>query len=258
MLPLVWYEITRNLRPARALPLVGFCLILAYQEVSPNWSPPWVGLQGALTMHNDWLLKSIPLVAGIVGSSLSDEQRRGVTLTFLSRGVTRSQYLLSKILGSAASGALITAAAIGGFYILVAILWPWGPTTWDDGRGPVWALYTANRLASDLLGASMSIVAAAGMSVVSVLVGTLTSNRYIAMAAPLLLLIASVVLKETLLNDDPPFAFLNLSIQLDVFHAYGRRVPPLLRPYAAFVYWPCFAAMLAALGRWIFVRKELT
>jgi len=260
VLPLFWYEIKRTFRPVPVLALVGFCMILVYEEAGPynHWSPEYAAVQGALASHNDWLLESSPLIAGLVGSSLADEQRRGIMLTFLSRGVTRGQYLLSKILGAAVSGALITAAAIVGFYILVGILWPWGRVTYDGGYGPVPTLRTSNPLANDLLGASMCLLVTAAMALESVLVGTLTSNRYIAMAAPLLLMIASVVFMNTCFPERLPFAFLNLCIQQDVFGAYGRTVPVPLQPYAGFVYWPCFATALAVLARWIFLRKELT
>jgi len=254
---LVGYELKRNLRPVQVLALVGLGMILAYQEVGAAWSPAYAALQGALTLHREWLVEASPLLAGIMGSSLADEQRRGILLTFLSRGVTRGQYLLSKILGAAASGALLTAAAILGFYLLVAIRWPWGRVTYMTSHGPVPTLYLANPLANDLLGASMCLLATAAMAVESVLVGTLTSNRYIAMATPLLLTIASAIVMNCL-RVDAPFGFLNPFIQQDVFGAYGYTVPLPLRPYAAFVYWPCLAALLAALARWIFLRKELT
>lgn len=256
MIPLARYEIKRNLRPALMLPLTGFCMVLAYETVHHAWGPVYAQVQGALTLHGDWLELVTPVLAGAVGSSLADEQRKGITPTLLARGVTRGQYLLSKILGAAASGAILTAAAIAGFYLLVGILWPAGRVTYVRsalGPGPLPALYAVNPLANDLLLASMSLAASGAMAVVSVLTGTLTSNRYVAMAAPLVLFIVSVTLHEygigRVLN---PYTYLDLS------GYYTRTVPVPWLPYAAFLYWSCFAVVLAALARWVFARRELT
>lgn len=214
LIPLAGHEIRRTLRPAQVSLLTGLCLLLAY------------------------------------------EQRKGVTSTLLAKGISRGQYLLSKILGAAGSAAVLTATAIGGFYVLVAILWPAGQVTWErneSGPGPVPALYAVDPLANDLMLAAMSVVASAGMSTWSVLAGTLTTNRYVAMLTPLSLLILGMVFHEHGAN-----RLLNPFTYLDLRGYYALTIPPAWRPYAAFLYWSCLAVVVAALSRWIFVKKELT
>ena len=236
--------------------LIGLCLLLAYNRVHGPWASDQAQVQGALTVHGGWLQTVIPLLAGVVGGSLADERRKGIALTFLARGVTRGKYLLSKLLGAAASGALITAAAIGGFYVLVGILWPAGRVHTEHqlgDQGPVPALYAVNPLANDMLLAAMLMAAAAALSMVSVLAGTLTTSRYIAMAAPFLFFILCVAIHEyggnRLLN---PYTYLDLPT------FYPLTFQASWRPYAAFLYWTGFAVVLAALARWIFARRELS
>lgn len=256
MIPLATYEVKRSLRPALALPLIGFCMVLVYERVHGAWGPAYAQVKGALTLHGDWLRLAVPLLAGAAGGSLAGERRKGITPTLLARGVTRGQYVLSKILGAGASGAILMAAAICGFYVLVGILWPAGCVTWErneSGPGPVPALYMVNPLANDLLLAAMSMVAAAAWSIVSVLAGTLTTNRYAAMAAPMVLFIVSVVLQAYGVN-----RLLNPYTYLDLQGHYTHTIPVLWRPYAAFLYWSCLAVILAMLSRWIFAQKELT
>jgi len=254
VLPLVWYEVKGNLRPTKVLPLLGLCIALFYPDLHEPWSSDDAQLQGALVWHGDWLWPMVPLIAGAVGSSLADERRKGITLTFLSRGVTRSECLRSKILGSAASGALITTAAILCFYIVVGIMWPWGRvqtqgTEWAPGPMP--SLYAVNPLANDMLAAAMSIAAGAALPAVSVLAGTLTSNRYIALVSPMLLVIGGGVFKRN------RFDLINLTIYL-TWSTVSESVPTRLLPYATFVYWPCFAMVLAGLCQWIFAKRELS
>ena len=255
MLALVGYEIKRNLRPAQALPLLGLCMLLVLGHdriLSPR---SWARLQGALALNGDWLWLANPLLAGVVGSSLSDERRKGIARTFLARGVPRGRYLLSKMLGSAASAAILMAAAIVGFYAIAVFLWPWGPVEVkgdETGPGPVPALYALSPVANDLALIVMAMVAVGATSAVAVLAGTLTTNRYVAMAAPLLVLIVGIVLDEThTCRTLSPIVYVSLT------NYYPTRVPVPLHPYAAFLYWLCFVIVAGALSRWIFARREL-
>lgn len=256
MISLAGHEIRRTLRPAQAALLTGLCVLLAYEKVRGAWGPTYAQVQGALTLHGGWLVWSISILAGAAGGSLADEQRKGVTSTLLTKGISRGQYLLSKVLGAAGSAAVLMAAAICGFYVLVAILWPAGQVTYNrtaTGPGPVPALYAMDPLANDLMLASMSVVASACMSTWGVLAGTLTTNRYVAMLTPLSLLILGMVFHEYGAN-----RWLNPFTYLDLRGYYAHTIPPAWRPYAAFLYWSCLAVVVAALSRWIFVKKELT
>lgn len=255
MSALVRHEIRRNLRPSLALPLVGFGLVLAYERVGGAWGPEYAQVQGALTLHGGWLLTSIPVFAGAVGGSLADEQRRGVTSTLLARGVPRGQYVLSKVLGAAASGALLTAAAVVAFYVLVSALWPAGRVTYErtpSGLGPVPALFMVNPLANDLLLAAMGAAAAAALSGVGVLAGTLTTNRYVAMAAPLVLFLGC-----TAFHEHRPHGLWNPYTYMDLTTYYTQTISAPFRPWAAFLYWGGLAAALAGLSSWIFSRREV-
>lgn len=252
---LVWYEVKRSLRPAQALPVLGLAMALCYQEVHGPWGVAETQVQGALTRHGEWLLLAIPFQSAAMGSSLADERRRGITLTILARGVSRDRYLLSKLLGAAASGASITAAAIGLFYGIVGVLWPAGRISLqvtEGWPGPAPALFAVSPLLHDLLVAGICLSASAGLPLVGTLAGTLTTNRYIAMAAPLVLMILGAVLQNG------PLRLLNPISHLQIWGFYTAVVPGSMRLYAAFVYWLGFALLLAALCRWAFARKELS
>jgi hypothetical protein len=257
VIPLARYEIRHTLRPLQTSLLLGLCLILAYERVSGPWSAPYAQVQGALTVHGGWVRLVVPLFAAVAGGSLADEQKKGVTSILLARGISRGQYLLSKLLGAAGSAAVFTAAAIAGFYLLVAVLWPAGQVTFGrDGAnimGPIPALYVANPLANDLVLAAMSVVASAGMSTWGVLAGTLTTNRYVAMVAPLALFIVAVSVHEYGGHPLPnPYTYVDLPTY------YRLTFSAAWQPYAAFLYWACATALVAALARWIFLKKELT
>jgi hypothetical protein len=205
-------------------------------------------------MHGWWLSDVIPLVAGAAGSSLAEDQRRGHTLTVLARGVSRGRYLLAKVLGAAASGAVITLAVIGGFYVMVAILWPAGSATWHgDGPGPapMPALHREAHPTHDLLVASISVVASAVLPLAGVLAGVLAINEYLAMAAPSLFVILGAVVLGNVFAPLSPYVYLSLQ------GAYAWRDPERLLPYAPFLYWLSFSALTAVLCRWIFAKKEL-
>lgn len=252
---LLWHEVKRNLRPMRVLPLLGVAMVLAHREVGHFMQPATAQVQGALTLHGFWLTVVIPLVAGAVAGTLAEDRRKGHTLLVLSKGVSRGQYLLSKLLGTAASSALVLVLVLAGFYVIVASLWPPGRVTWrmDDVRWPIGvanALYKQNPLAHDMLVASIYIVTAASLSLVGVLAGAIVANEYVAMASPpLFTVLATVVFREVweLLS---PEHYLSLS--------YIRDVPVWLRPYGAFLYWLGLAAVVSVLARWIFSKRELT
>jgi ABC-type transport system involved in multi-copper enzyme maturation permease subunit len=257
VIALARYEIRHTLRPQQISLLLGLCLLLAYEEVSGPKGPAYAQVQGALTIHGSWLRLAAHLLAGVAGGSLAGEQKNGVTSILLARGIPRGQYLLSRILGAAGSAALLTAAAVAGFYVIVAIRWPAGQVTFGrDGAyimGPIQALFAVHPLANDLVMAAMSVVAAAGMSTWSVLAGTLTTNRYVAMLAPLLLFILSAVVHEYGVH-----RWLNPYTYVDLPTYYRVTFSAAWQPYAAFLYWSCVAALVAALARWIFLKKELT
>jgi hypothetical protein len=255
MAPLVFHEVRRTLRPGLVLALVGFCMVLIYERVGEPWMAAYAQVQGALSVHASWLMIAVPVLAGAVGASLARERHEGVTLLLLARGVSRRRYLLAKTLGAAASGALLMSAAIVAFYVIVGILWPAGEVTFGRNAstiGPVPALYAAYPLANDLVLAGMNVVATAAWSLLGVLTGTLTANRYVAMAVPLVFFVVILVLEsfwsKTLWM---PSTYLYLA------DYYQYAVPAAYQPYAAFVYWLGFGAAVAALSRWLFLRSEL-
>jgi ABC-type Na+ efflux pump permease subunit len=250
---LVRQEIKRNLRPARAVPLLVVAMVLAYREVRGPWQSDVAHVQGALTLRDFWLTMVIPLVAGATGSSMAQDRRSGVTLTFLSRGLSRGRYLASKLLGAAASGGLLTLLILTGFYIMVAILWPWSRATWEGNQwnpGPVPALYRQNPLASDLVVASMHLTAAAALPLVGVLAGMVVANEYIAMAAPLLFTILTTILFREIWEPLSPELYLSL--------AHGPLVSPSFQLWAPYLYWLGLSALITALCVWLFHKREPT
>jgi hypothetical protein len=203
-------------------------------------------------LHNWWTFTLIPLAAGLMGASLAAERRGGVTLTILSRGVTRGQYVVSKLLGAAASSAVMIAMMIACFYALVASMWPAGRCTqvgneWDPG--PYQVLYLQNPLAHDMLVASMLITASAALSVIGVLAGLVAANEYVAMAAPPIFTILFTILMRRVSEALNPENYIGLW--------YAQLVPPSLVPYAPFLYWSTFSLLIAIICLRIFARKEI-
>jgi hypothetical protein len=253
---LTWHEIKRNLRPSRGGALLAFSMIACYDAIARPIAEEQAQVQGALTFHGEWLWLMSAFSSGWMGSSLADERARGIAATFFAKGVSRRQYLWSKMLGAAASGALLTFAAIVGFYLQVGLRWPWGRIVWevsDGSPGPVSSLYAVSPLLHDLLLATMRITSAAAWPLLSVLAGTLTENRYVAMAAPA---VAAVVCLLT--ADFGSWAQIsNPAIYFDLTSFYTKRIPASLCPYAPFIYWACFALLVGGLSRWFFEKREL-
>ncbi len=249
---LVWHDVKRNLRPVKVLLFLALAMYLAYKEVEGPRNPETANVQGALTLHYWWTFTLIPLAAGLMGASLAAERRGGVTLTILSRGVTRVQYVVSKLLGAAASSTVMIALTIAGFYILVASMWPWGRCThignaWNPG--PYQVLYLQNPLAHDMLVASMLITASAALSVIGVLAGLMVANEYVAMAAPPIFTILFTILMRRVSETLNPENYISLT--------YDVEVPRWLVLYAPFHYWGMFSLIIAIVCLRIFARKEI-
>ncbi len=257
---LFWQDVTHNLRPIRALPVLAVAICLAYQKVGRHYE---IGdtqdflyfAEGALSHNHHWLQGPVPLFAGIMGAALAAERRAGVTLGILAKGVQRRQYVLAKMLGAAASSALLTSAAILVFFAIVF-------TAWIPGRAPpvepIWfptpvqALFAYSPFAHDLLVAAMLVTAAAALSLVGVLAGLIVANEYIAMAAvPIFAIVASVVLND--LSDLlSPQEYLALGYE----NYWGPHFRWLI-PFAPFLYWGVFSVIIVLICQRIIAKKEL-
>lgn len=257
---LFWHDVKRNLRPIRALPVLAISICLAYRQVGRHYE---IGdtqdflyfAEGALSRNHHWLQGPVPLFAGAMGAALAAERRSGVTLGILAKGAQRRQYVVAKMLGAAASSALLTSAAILVFFVIVFTAWipgraPPVETAWLPA--PVQALFAYSPFAHDLLVAAMLITAAAALSLVGVLAGLIIANEYIAMAAvPIFAIVASIVFDE--LNELlSPQGYLDLG--------YSNSWSPQfhwLIPFAPFLYWGVFSAIIVFLCQRIIAKKEL-
>ncbi len=251
---LFWQDVKRNLRPIRALPLLLLALALINNRVNQPWEDRVAHVQGALTIHPYWLFFTIPLIAAAMGGSLATERRAGVTLSILAKGVRRGEYVLARLLGAAASSAIMTTATIVAFYIFVSILWPLDRVTYygnDVEPGPLHQLFLENPLANDLVSVPMYIAAAAALPLIGVLAGLIIANEYVAMAAtPIFLIISTVVMRQVsdLLN---PEEYLNLG-----YYFYWGPHYRWLLPFAPFLYWGVFSAIIVLICQRIITKKE--
>jgi hypothetical protein len=234
------------------LPLLALAMYLAYKNVRGVSELRYAYIPGALSRHYTWLFNVIPLTAGLMGASLADERRKGIALTILARGVSRGQYLLSKMLGAAASGALLTLFAIGVFYAIVAIVWLPERATWTKILSITYAHYAfpvQNLVVHDILAALMLVSAAAALCLIGVLAGLLVANEYVAMASPPIFTILAIILMGDISEALNPKHYLYLS--------YPHYVPPGLVFFAPFLYWGGMALLIAMLGKWIIAKQEL-
>ena len=249
-----WHEFRRICRPGSLLLMLGPVALFCFLNLRDPWHPKY-RLVGSLTMiAASWLPQAIPLVAGIAGGSLARDIRRGLALTFLARGLSRGQYLLAKSLATAASSGLVILAGAGIFYLMAWVKLPAGTTTFQVVPvfpGPVPALFAQSPLASDLLNLAMCMTAAAALSQVGLLAGSLMANEYVAMATPMLVTLLGAFVPRDVLPRLNPYPYLELLV------AYPLVVAESQRPYAAFIYWLAFATCMAALARWRFARREL-
>lgn len=262
MTNLIWQDVKSNLRPIRAVTMWTVAVLLAYRDVKyhdgSNTYPSQEFLyyaEGALSRNHYWLLMVIPLFAGLMGSALAAERRTGVALGILAKGVERRRYLVGKLMGAAASAALITLAAILGFFAIVF-------TTWTPGRakvidsiwlaGPVEALFAYSPFMHDLLVALMAIAAAAGLAVVGVLVGALVANEYVAMAATPIFTIIAIVMTRAICKPLNPERYILLD-----YDFYFKWIPGWLIPFAPFLYWGTFAMIIYFVCQRIFAKKEI-
>ena len=262
---LVWQELKRNLSPVRVVLLLSLGLAMVYHIVGgPSQGHPAYQLQGSLTYYGYRLYPFFPLLAGVTGSSLAEDRRRGFAVMVLAKGVPRRHYLLAKILGSAASSGLFMLLTLLGFYGLVAAFWPHGRCEYQPPAyvwwipGPMPKLYATSPLAHDLLVALTFLEAAAALPLVSVLVGALVANEYVAIVAPALFLILCEV---AVLNSGPlegPLQMLNPMLYIHgLDDLYLLVIPYALQPYAVHLYWLYFGCLFTGLCYWSFVKREL-
>ena len=251
---LAWHECRRILRPDKLAIALGLVAVVSLISLRPDYGPD-TRHQGSITMiASSWLPLVIPLLAGMAAGSLAADLRGGFSLTLLARGISRGQYFCAKGLGGAAGSAMLTLAALTVFYVLSWIVLPSGRTIRPpdaDFPGPMPALFYASPLGNDLLAVTMYMTAASALSVVGLLAGAAGANPHVAMASPLLVALLGLVTVKR------PFAWLDPFSYLNLWGAYAQVFPESQRPYAAFVYWLVFASCTAALGSWIFIRREL-
>lgn len=252
---LAWQEFKANLRPARVVLLFSLAMASCFMVVRQPWEDSMAHLQGALSLFaSSWLPYMIPIAAAAMSGSVAAERQRGVTLSILARGVSRSEYLGAKMLGASASGALLVLAEIVGFYVMVGIQWPLDAVSYegtDFYPGPVPALFARSPLANDLLSAAMSIMAVVGLCLVGVAASTIIAHEYLAMTVPPLLVILGALLLRGVLQPLSPDGYLN------VWSGYAGAMPPGLRAYAPFGYWLIVSTLAIGLGLRRFTKAEL-
>lgn len=245
------HEFRRTCRPGPLLLMLAPMVVFSLLSLRHPWHPRFHVLGSLALIGASWFPQAIPLVAGLAGSSLAGDIRRGVVLTVLARGLSRGQYLLAKGMAAAASSSLVALAGMGIFYLAAWVKLPPGNSTFASGPGPVPALFQQSPLANDLLAAAMGMTGAAALSLLGLLAGAVVANEYVAMMTPLLVVLFGVFA----LDEVAPY--LNPYLYLHVADSYEWRVAESLLPYAAFVYWLVFGACMGALARWIFARREL-
>ena len=249
-----WHEFRRSCRPGTVLFMLAPSAVFGLLSLQHPWHPRFHVLGSLAMIGASWFPYAIPLMAGLAGSSLAGDIRRGVVLTVLVRGLTRGQYLVAKGLAAAASSSLVTLAGMGFFYLVAWVKLPPGDSTFPvapNFPGPVPALFQESPLGNDMLAVAMCMTAAAALSLLGLLASTLVANEYVVMVVPLAVILLGAFVLEKAVPHLNPYAYLNLS------GSYPRLFVASLRPYAAFCYWLGFGACMVVLARWSFARSEL-
>jgi hypothetical protein len=257
---LVWQDVKHNLRPIRALPLLLLSIFLAHRAVRYHQELGDIQdylyfVEGALTRETNFLATVIPLLAALTGGTLAAERRAGITMTILSRGVSRHDYVRAKLLGAAASSAILTFTTIFGFWCIVFTTWipgraPYLEPVWIEG--PVKSLFIYSPFLHDLLVAVMEITAAAALPTIGILTGLIIANEYVAMAMTPIVLILWIVMMPRGYDLLDPVEYL----WLGYYHALGPQFRWLI-PFAPFLYWGTFAFIISFICQRIFATKEI-
>ena len=249
-----WHEFRRLCRPGPLLLLLSPMVVFSLLSLRHPWWSDLHVLGSVTIVATSWLPQAIPLVAGLAGGSLAGDIRRGLTLTVLARGISRGQYLLARGLAAGLCSSLVALAGLGFFYLGAWVKLPGGNSTISAGPdypGPVPPLFEQSPLGSDLLILAICMLAAAALSLVGLLAGSLLTNEYVAILAPMLLTLLGVFVLRHIVPWLSPYAYLHLRASYPVTIAASQR------PYAAFVYWLALGACMAVLARWAFFRREL-
>jgi len=249
---LFWHDVKQNLRAIRILPLLGLTMYLAYRDMGHEVERRYADIPGALSRYRFFFFTVLPLLAGLMGASLADERRKGITLTILARGVSRSQYLRSKMLAAVVSAAFFILIAIGIFYAIIIVVWLPNRETWGNHSYSTFNpffLPVENLVVHDIIVALMLMLAPAALCLVGVLAGLVVANEYVAMVSPPIFTILLAVLMPHISEVLNPERYLLL--------LYAHGVPQWLIPFVPFLYWSGFSLIIVIVCRRIIAKKEI-
>lgn len=199
-----------------------------------------------------------PLLSGVgAAGTISEDRQRGYLVAVLSRGLSRSGYLLAKALAMGLTLALASGVCCLGFLMVAAVKLPWGnsvmhslaPIATGPYPGPVPTLFLTSPLANDLLGLGFLVLGTSALTLIGVIVGAVSKNEYIAMASPMGVFLVGLYLPGKL-------RFLASNTYLEVWWRYRIVIPPALWPWAGFLYWISFSVICLSVGLLLFARKE--
>lgn len=195
-----------------------------------------------------------PLLAGLVAAgSLAADRHTRYPILILVRSISRMKYLLVKSATMAVSAGFAVLASCALAFMASAFFYSWGATTINDRStafGPFPSLLESSPLLYDIVFAVLLSLAAAGLALSGLIVGTLVANEYMAMATPFFLFAVSA------LAVGDRFAALSPSTYLWLQEDYIFHTPAEWLPFAAPLYWTTFGAICVALSAIIFLRKE--
>lgn len=201
------------------------------------------------------------LLAGLsAGGSVAEDRRSGYLLAVLTRGLTRSEYLLGKAFAMATVPALAALLCHLIFYALLASKLPAGvsvvhtappgsPHWLDPLPGPSPYLFLRNPYLNDLLGVVIAVFGVAALGLTGVLVGVLTTSEPLAIATPTVLFVAAAYLPR-------PLQFLGIDTYLDPWLRYRLILPPASWHYAGLLFWSIWGSVTMVVALVIFFRRE--
>lgn len=261
---LVKNELRRGFWRARTLALVGLLWIAAacalFLKTPVGTSP---GLGGAFAVSSPEIFSLLaPVIASLAaGDLLAWDLTSQYSSLLLSRGVTRSVYVLGKAAGVMLSTALVMALGVLGFYVLAAIKLPWqssvlAPEPYSIPLlcpGPVPWLFHASPFLNDLLGVSILIFGTAALATTSLVSAAFLHNRRTAFLAPFVVCIITLYLfsKSALLSSFSQFSMLYPWGKLYKTHSITFLF------WIGFAYWIVYVAVTIFITHWKMTRTEL-
>jgi len=238
--------------------VLGLAAVGSMNMLQPGTTNP--GLFGAFSYLaiRDNLVLMLPVFVGVVvAGTLAADMRRGYPRMVLVRGISRTQYLLTKAAATTSAAGLGTLLSCVAMFAVAALFLPWTPAqglaiTDRPSMGPYPGLLESHPLANDLVLMLLVSFGAGALALSGLAFGALVANEFVAAGVPFVLVVGGVYVFR-----NRAVLWLGPYTQLDLASSYPYTLPPWAWPFTAPLYWSVFALLCIAVAAALLRRAEL-